>query len=154
MRAAERLRYAVLAAQREGNRQLAAGLAPRGIGPAQAEAIRVLADHGPMSLSSLGALLICEGGGSPSRLVDRLAKAGYVDRLASRDDRRQVVIALTSAGLDLNDYILEVEAAMYHAIEHALTDDHADQISNALQSLIGGSAAAEALDRRIATSRD
>lgn len=56
-------------------RLLAADLRPLGVTPSQAEVLRVLADHQPLTLIGLGELLICETGGSPSRLVDRLVVA-------------------------------------------------------------------------------
>ena len=49
MNEAEELRYLVLAAQREGNRMLAKGLHPLGLTPSQAEVLRVLQDHQPLS---------------------------------------------------------------------------------------------------------
>ena len=66
MKVAEELRYLVLAIQREGNRLLAAELKPLGITPSQAEVLRVLRDHGPLTLNALGGLLVCETSNSPS----------------------------------------------------------------------------------------
>ncbi|MCZ0975304.1 MarR family transcriptional regulator [Streptomyces albulus] len=80
MDAVEEVRYLVLAAQREGNRMLAAALRPLGVTPAQGEVLRLLAERQPLTLSGLGALLVCESGGNPSRLVDRLVAAGLVRR--------------------------------------------------------------------------
>src|SRR5512132_4399231 len=80
MKVAEELRYLVLAIQREGNRLLAAELKPLGITPSQAEVLRVLRDHGPLTLNALGGLLVCETGNSPSRLVDRLVARGLIQR--------------------------------------------------------------------------
>ena len=45
----EELRYLILALQREGNRLLAAGLRGLELTPSQAETLRVLADHQPLS---------------------------------------------------------------------------------------------------------
>ena len=83
MRTAEELRYLVLAAELEGKRQLAHQLRPFGLTPSQAEVLRVLADHGPLSLNGLGSLLVCESGSNPSRLIDRIVARGLVD---SRSD--------------------------------------------------------------------
>ena len=76
MRTAERIRYLVLAVQREGNRQLIAGLRPLGITPAQSEALRILGDHAPMTLTDVGRMLVCESGTNPSRIIDRLVDSG------------------------------------------------------------------------------
>ena len=66
MRRAEQIRYLILAAQREGNRQLSAALAQLGLTPAQSEALRILEDHGPLALKQLGDMLVCDTGTSPS----------------------------------------------------------------------------------------
>ena len=69
MRAVEELRYLILAAQREGNRLLAQGLRALGLTPSQAEVLRILSDHQPLTLSALGGLLVCDSGQSPSCLL-------------------------------------------------------------------------------------
>jgi len=53
MRPAEELRYLILAIQREGNRLFASELRPLGVTPSQAEVLRVLNDHGPLTLTAL-----------------------------------------------------------------------------------------------------
>lgn len=88
MRVAEELRYLILAIQREGNRLLAAELRPLGVTPSQAEVLRVLSDHQPLTLNALGELLVCETGNSPSRLVDRLVAQDLVQRDTDPHDRR------------------------------------------------------------------
>ena len=80
MRTAEQLRYLILATQREGNRQLSAMLSEIGVTPAQSEALRIIADHGPLALGALGDMLVCDTGTSPSRIVDRLVAAGLVQK--------------------------------------------------------------------------
>ena len=87
MRTAEELRYLVLAAELEGKRLLAQQLRPLGLTPSQAEVLRVLADHAPLSLNGLGSLLVCESGSSPSRLVERVVARGLVDRRPGATDR-------------------------------------------------------------------
>ena len=74
MQPIEELRYLILAAQREGNRLFADVLRPLHLTPSQAEVLRVLQDHEPLSLIALGDLLVCETG-SPSRLVQGLVFA-------------------------------------------------------------------------------
>src|SRR3954454_11517521 len=97
MTPAEELRYLILAMQREGNRLLAAGLRGLDLTPSQAETLRVLTDHQPLTLSGLGELLVCESGDTPSRLVDRLVKNGLIRREVDPGDRRQVHLTLTPA---------------------------------------------------------
>ena len=73
---------------------------PLGLTGAQADALTVLRQTGPISLGELGELLIAEGG-HPSRLVDRLVDAGLVERRAAEQDRRRIVLTLTAAGRKL-----------------------------------------------------
>ena len=62
---AELIRYLVLAAQREGNRQLGHALRALGLTPAQSEVLRILGEHEPLTLSGIGELLVCESGSKP-----------------------------------------------------------------------------------------
>ncbi|MGW5142839.1 MarR family winged helix-turn-helix transcriptional regulator [Nocardia beijingensis] len=117
MRPAEELRYLVLAVQREGNRMLAAELRPLGLTPSQAEVLRVLADHQPLTLAGLGELLVCETGGSPSRLVDRLVAMDLIERESATDDRRRITLSLTPAGEQLSARVAEVEERLYRTID-------------------------------------
>src|SRR6185437_670755 len=114
---AEEFRYLILALQREGNRLLAAGLRPLQLTPSQAETLRVLADHQPLTLTGLGELLVCETGDNPSRLVDRLVKADLIRREPDPADRRHVSLTLTPAGTRLARKVAAVEARLHQAIE-------------------------------------
>src|SRR6266540_6303039 len=86
----------------EGNRLLAAELRPMGLTPSQAEVLRVLADHQPLTLTALGELLVCETGSSPSRLVDRLVAQGLIQRDTDPADRRFLTLSLTTEGKRLS----------------------------------------------------
>jgi MarR family transcriptional regulator, organic hydroperoxide resistance regulator len=87
----------VKAAQRELERRMNDAMRPLGLTGAQADALVVIRQAGPLSLQELGELLIAEAG-HPSRLVDRLVEAGLVDRRPANDDRRRIVLSLTAAG--------------------------------------------------------
>lgn len=91
---------AVKAAHREINRRFNEALRPLGVTAVQAEAILILAEAGPLTVKRLGARIIAEAG-NPSRLVDRLATAGLVDRRPSAEDRRQVELTLTDRAREL-----------------------------------------------------
>ena len=90
----EELSLLIKATYRESERQLAEAFQSLGITPAQAEVLLVLQQAEPLSLGELGDLLVAEGG-HPSRLVDRLVRAGYVRRQADLGDRRRIEISLT-----------------------------------------------------------
>ena len=72
----------IKAAQRELERRQNEAMRPLGLTGAQADALVVIGQAGPLSLNELGDLLIAEAG-HPSRLVDRLVEAGFVERRAS-----------------------------------------------------------------------
>ncbi len=148
MRVAEELRFLVLAIQREGNRALADGLRPLGVTPSQAEVVRLLSDYGPLSLSALGGLLVCETGTSPSRLVDRLVSQELVARDVDATDRRFVNITLTAAGHQLNDRIIEVEQRLYALIDGLVADKPVPQLLDTLRTVAGAFPLGEALERR------
>jgi MarR family transcriptional regulator, organic hydroperoxide resistance regulator len=113
------LRFLILAAQREGNRMLSQALRPLGITPAQAEVLRLLQDHQPLTLFGLGELLVCESGASPSRLVDRLVSAGLVSRVESAIDRRQVSLTLTADGRRIARRVATIEEQLYRKLDAA-----------------------------------
>ncbi|MFI2345621.1 hypothetical protein ACH492_00880 [Streptomyces sp. NPDC019443] len=50
--------------------------------PAQAEVLRLLAERQPLSMSGLGALLVCESGNNPSRLTGWSPAGSYAARRA------------------------------------------------------------------------
>ena len=148
MRQAERLRYLVLAAQREGNRALGRELAPLGLTPSQAEVLRVLDDFGPLTLGGLGELLVCESGTNPSRLVDRLVSAGLVTREIGERDRRQVRLALTPQGKQSADAVKSIENALYEQIEAATADRDLSVTLALLAALVAGQPSGNALQKR------
>ncbi|GAA1297928.1 MarR family transcriptional regulator [Planotetraspora silvatica] len=151
MRSAEELRYLILAAQREGNRLLGQALRPLGITPSQAEVLRILQDRRSLTLNGLGDLLICESGNSPSRLVDRLASAGLVDRQVSAHDRRHVEVTLTAEGLRLAGQIAAIEEGLYEFIDAASEGHDLEQITGFLRAFVADLPAGQALARRSTT---
>lgn len=147
MRAEEELRFLILGAQREGSRALGAALAPLELTPAQAEVVRCLADTGPISLKTLGGLLVCESG-SPSRLVDSLVIREIVERREDPADRRQVVLMLTAQGKKLGRAVRKVEEAMYAQIGAQLGSDGVTHALKLLRPLLEGSLPGDAIARR------
>ncbi|HEX6856301.1 MAG TPA: MarR family transcriptional regulator [Streptosporangiaceae bacterium] len=145
-RAADELRYLILAVQREGSRRLAARLRDAGLTPAQAEVLDVLRDRAPLSLAELGRLLVCETG-SPSRLVDALVQRGLVTRTPSPQDRRVVSLALTEAGREAQA-VSAGSADVREVITSRLTGQQIGQLSGLLRRLIEGTPGGAAIDAR------
>ncbi|MEO8528794.1 MAG: winged helix DNA-binding protein [Pseudolysinimonas sp.] len=150
MRSSERIRYLVLALQREGNRSLAAALRPLNLTPSQSEVLRILGDAGPLSLTEVGRLLVCEAGTNPSRLVDKLVRADLVDRREDATDRRLVELTLTARGREMEQAVRQIEEAMYSQIEAGLAGADAESIAAILERMAAGSPSGDALQARIA----
>lgn len=150
MRTAERIRYLALAVQREGNRQLTIALRPLGLTPSQAEALRIMGDHAPMTLTDVGRMLVCEAGTNPSRIVDRLVEAGLVDRVTDPGDRRRVALRLTVAGAALERHVRDIEDQMYDQLDAVFADSDTAVLTAQLERLVAGSPAGSALEERIA----
>ena len=154
MRQAEKFRYLVLAAQREGNRMLAAALRPLGLTPSQAEVLRVLGDHAPLTLTGLGEMLVCESGTNPSRLVDRMVELGLVDRATpDAGDRRQVILQLTAKGRELEGAVRGIEEAMYAGLDGDGTDAELATVIAVLERVVAGHPSGDAIAARVARER-
>jgi DNA-binding MarR family transcriptional regulator len=145
----EELRYLILAAQREGNRLFADALRPLHLTPSQAEVLRVLQDHEPLSLIALGDLLVCESG-SPSRLVQGLVEDNLVERTPSSTDKRMVTLALTDAGREMAAKVSAIESQFYKAIADVIKDAPIPEILELLWRFLEGRPAGMALARRMA----
>jgi DNA-binding MarR family transcriptional regulator len=150
VRTAEQLRYLILATQREGNRQLSAMLSEIGVTPAQSEALRIIADHGPLALGELGDMLVCDTGTSPSRIVDRLVAAGFVQRTPSEHDRRQVRLTVTPQGRDKANRVAEIENQLYDLLDRASEGTDIDAFIAFLHAFTRQAPAGLALANRLA----
>ncbi|MHB1955422.1 MAG: MarR family winged helix-turn-helix transcriptional regulator [Sulfobacillus sp.] len=143
----EELRYLILAAQREGSRSLTEALRPLGLTDSQAEVLRVLAEHQPLSLGQLGQRLVCETG-SPSRLVRRLVDAGLVQQRRSETDERKLMLTLTAKGAAAADQVAAVEAGFYAAIAAVFDEASAAQLAEAIWRFVADRPAGKALALR------
>jgi DNA-binding MarR family transcriptional regulator len=147
---AEELRYLVLAAQRDGNRALAALLRPLGLTPAQAEVLSVLArSERPLTVRQLGDQLVCEPG-SPSRLVSALAAAGLIDRSVDPRDARAWTLELSPGGRQAADDVRRVEARFHDDLRAQLPSQRDTEAAlRVLRRLARDGASGAALQRRI-----
>jgi len=154
MRQAEKLRWLALAAQREGNRSLAAALRPLGLTPAQSEVLRLLGDYAPLTLTGLGEMLVCESGTNPSRLVDRTVELGLVSRTTpDAGDRRQVILQLTAKGRSLEKQVRGIEEAMYAGLDGIGTDAELATVIAVLERVVAGHPSGDAIAARVARQR-
>jgi DNA-binding MarR family transcriptional regulator len=146
VRRGEEFRYVVLAAQREGNRRLAAALRELNLTPAWAEVLIILDEHSPLTVKELGDLLVCESD-HPSRLVNRMVSAGLLERRALASDRRAVALELTPAATELVSQVRAIEDGIYDFLE-ALPADSLSTVIATLSTLVAGQPSGLALERR------
>ena len=143
----QELRFLILAAQRTGSRMMTGVLKPLGLTPAQSEVLEVLREFGPISLNTLGGLLVCEAG-SPSRLVAGLVDRGLVARGSDATDRRAIELSLTAAGETLLAQASGMESGLGRMIEGAVSSEEIAALNATLRKLVAGSTAGSAVARR------
>ena len=141
------LALGVKAIQRELERLANEAMRPLGLTGAQADALVVIGQAGPLSLKDLGELLIAEAG-HPSRLVDRLVEAGYVERRAAADDRRRVELTLTAAGRRLEKRVQAAREGILDLTRGLLGDRDIEPALELLREFIGHTSYAELIARR------
>jgi DNA-binding MarR family transcriptional regulator len=137
----------IKAGQRDFERRANDAMRPLGLTGAQADALTVIKQAGPLSLKELGELLIAEAG-HPSRLVDRLVEAGLVARTPAEDDRRRIVLELTPKGRRLEK---RVDAARNEVLEMGrllIGERDLEPILQLLRDLAQFSPYGELVDRR------
>jgi DNA-binding MarR family transcriptional regulator len=128
---------------------LARELRPLDLTPAQAEALRILADFGPLTLTGLGEMLVCESGSNPSRLVDRLVGMSLVDRGVGAEDRRQITLSLTPLGVARAQSVRVIEEQMYAQLERALAAFPDARVAEFLDAITADTSAGQALRTRV-----
>lgn len=138
---------AVKAIQRELERQANEVMRPLGLTGAQADALVVIGQAGPLSLSQLGDLLIAESG-HPSRLVDRLVEAGFVERRTAAEDRRRVELSLTAAGRRLEKRVAAAREGLLNLAREAVGDRDLAPALELLRELVGLTSFGELVARR------
>jgi DNA-binding MarR family transcriptional regulator len=83
----------------------------------------------------IGELMISSGG--VTQRVDRLADRGLVDRRSHPDDRRRIVITLTSSGRGCIDTALSQRLAAEEALLHDLSPRQRADLARLLGKLMG-----------------
>jgi MarR family transcriptional regulator, organic hydroperoxide resistance regulator len=107
----------------------------------------VLSDHGPLTLTALGDLSVCETGNSPSRLVDRLVAHRLVKRDVDPADR-YITLVLTPEGKGISRRVAKVEERLYSTIDAQVADRPVDVTLRTLGSLASAFPAGHAVARR------
>jgi DNA-binding MarR family transcriptional regulator len=118
---------------REWHSELDHGL-PADVSPVQYRVLYFL-EQGP----ARGACLAKRTGVTPaamSRTVEQLAKGGYVQRTPSRQDRREVLLALTAKGEDVVGKVGRQVARRLQIFFEALTQKEQEQIEAGLKLVL------------------
>ena len=118
---------ALKTAQREVERRFNHLLRPLGVTAVQAEALLIIADEQPVSIADLGARMAADPG-HPSRLADRLAAAGWIDRRPSPRDGRRTDLTLTPDGRDLVERIVAARRPYLERAAAALAETGLDGV--------------------------
>lgn len=85
-----------------------------GLHPTDVEALDLLRRHGPLSAGRLAEFTGLSTGGAVTKLIDRLERAGYVQREPDPTDRRRVMVRarIERAGAELGPLYAGLEAAI------------------------------------------
>jgi len=92
--------------------------------------------------------IVLRSSGNVTQILDRLQRAGYVERAADPLDRRKVVIALTSAGLDIAQRASAQYARERKRILKALSPDDVARVDRAIALLLDAFTADAEVARR------
>ncbi|MGI5418508.1 MarR family transcriptional regulator [Actinomadura luteofluorescens] len=82
---------------------------------------RIIADGQPVSIADLGSRMAADPG-HPSRLTDRLAAAGWIERRPSPADGRRTDLTLTPDGRDLVQRIVAARQPYFDRAAAALVE--------------------------------
>jgi DNA-binding MarR family transcriptional regulator len=136
-------------------RRLLASIEAVGLAGPSFEALRLLlhSEGHRMPMSRLARDLTMTAGGL-TKLADRLARDGLIDRRNSSDDRRVVYAALTTKGADLANRTLDIyRAGLREHVLSILSDDQLLALADTMQAL-GDAHSDVPVDEEVLTARD
>ncbi len=93
-----------------------------------------LGHKGPLLLGELSKKRLVSGG-NITCVVDNLEKEGLVERIHSKDDRRAIIVRLTSKGKKLFDEIFTQHAEHITNLASVLTDDEQEELGRLCKKL-------------------
>lgn len=124
--------------------ELAEAMSAFDLTPAQYNVLRILRGAHPerVPCSYIGERLL-DRTPDVTRLLDRLQKAGLVDRRRGEHDRRVVEVVITEEGLDRLEQMSAPVGATLDRLTGGLTDDEHLQLSALLEKLRAGAGESE-----------
>lgn len=124
--------------------------APVELTVAQHRVLLILAEHGPLAVGQVAALLGVDQSNA-GRHCQRLHQAGLVDRVRSEVDRRSIEVVINEAGAQV---LAAVTAARRHDIADVLAGLTPDEVSTVARSLSAFNRAAAERQRRMSMALD
>jgi DNA-binding MarR family transcriptional regulator len=108
-------------------------LRPHGLSPTQYNVLRILRGAGPQGLCQyeIGDRLVAQVPDVP-RIVERMEKAGWLERRRGTTDRRVVMAALTHNGMALVGALDGPMETLDEGVFEALTDEQKTQLNELL----------------------
>jgi DNA-binding MarR family transcriptional regulator len=137
-------------------RRLLASIEAEGLPGASFEALRLLlaSDDRRMPMSRLARDLAMTAGGL-TKLADRLARDGLIDRRNSSDDRRVVYAALTEKGAEVATHTLEIyRAGLREHVLSVLSPTKLQELADVMRTLDELHADAVSAEELELTTRD
>ncbi len=104
------------------------------ISPKQFILLRVLHQKGRSTVSEL-ATILKQSNSATTIALNRLVKAGYVDRVRDEEDRRVVWVNLSQKGLPLLEDLLCQRRALIGKLMENLSDDELEQFTHFLRKM-------------------
>ncbi|XMO86069.1 MarR family transcriptional regulator [Algibacter sp. AS12] len=105
---------------------------PFGISPQQYNILRILKGaKGPLKVQTIKERML-ERSPNATRLMDKLCVKGYIERCASKEDRRVVKITITKAGLD---FLETIPMHSHSELLKNLSEEEAEQLSDLLDKM-------------------
>lgn len=125
----------ILRAARHLDRELAIVYEKEGLDFGLFDVLATLRRSGPLSPRELNEWCMLTSGAMTARL-DRLEKAGYIQRKPDYDDRRKLIITLSSSGFNLIERLVEEHLANEERILAALSADQRQELATLLRRLL------------------
>jgi MarR family 2-MHQ and catechol resistance regulon transcriptional repressor len=105
-----------------------------GLTEPQFGALECLGHLGPMTIGTLCSKQLVSGG-NMTLVVDNLEKEGLVERIHSKEDRRTIIVQLTTKGRELFDKIFIQHATRIKELVSVLDVKEQTQLSSLLKKL-------------------
>lgn len=111
-------------------------LRKRGLSEQQWRVLRALAEAGSMDINALGAMCQIHPA-SLSRMLPNLEEEGQIERHASRDDQRYVIVSITAKGRVLFQRVAKESEQIYASIERRIGSRELKTLYELLDKAIG-----------------